>query len=82
MAKKKRRPTKAVRLAVSALLRLSGKPMPRQFEQAVWFRADPSDICRDQPDVQATVVMIRELLAEGELAALVEQAQPAGRWPY
>ncbi len=77
----KRKPTKAVRLAVSALLQLSGRPLPRQHEQATLFKASRSDICRDQPDIQDTLTLVRSMLTEAELAALVEHTRVWSRLP-
>lgn len=74
-AKKPYKAGKTTRLAVLALLKLSGAELPRQFEQAKMFGCGQSDSCRDNEDLEQAVALLHGALTNDEIAALIHNAR-------
>lgn len=66
---------KAARLAVQALIKLSGVEEPRQVDLARLFGVSTSNVNRDQDDAKQTVALLTQILSQPEIAALIRAAR-------
>ena len=66
---------KAARLAVQALIKLSGAEEPRQIDLARLFGVSTSNVNRDQDDAKQTVALLAQVLSQPEIARLIQNAQ-------